>query len=215
MAARPPGVNAITVHHTAKLIAITRFHDDMAFVGWAFGKMHWFFAAWSVVHLAIVSVFFPVTLYWLKQQKSRYPTAFTSYNVFFATFTSCLIAFTLYCAMCWDFSVVMKLAFLCEQVRLIMKLHSYVEENKRKFTAEDKEKVLLPTRSSFVYFLFAPTLIYKDTYPRTTSVRWPLVLAYFMQFLLSIFVVFATIRFVVQPAFANVGVEPMRFSKLL
>ncbi len=39
-----------------------------------------------------------------------------------------------------------------------------------------------PEFSKFLYFLFAPTLIYRDSYPRTSSVRWKYVLSQLAQF---------------------------------
>ncbi|CAF2073783.1 unnamed protein product [Rotaria magnacalcarata] len=39
-----------------------------------------------------------------------------------------------------------------------------------------------PEFSKFLYFLFAPTLIYRDSYPRTSSVRWNFVISHLIQF---------------------------------
>ena len=39
-----------------------------------------------------------------------------------------------------------------------------------------------PEFSKFLYFLFAPTLIYRDSYPRTSSVRWKYVISNLTQF---------------------------------
>lgn len=39
-----------------------------------------------------------------------------------------------------------------------------------------------PEFSKFLYFLFAPTLIYRDSYPRTSSVRWQYVISQLVQF---------------------------------
>lgn len=40
-----------------------------------------------------------------------------------------------------------------------------------------------PEFSKFLYFIFAPTLIYRDTYPRSSSVRWKYVLTQLSQFI--------------------------------
>jgi sterol O-acyltransferase len=39
-----------------------------------------------------------------------------------------------------------------------------------------------PAFSKFLYFIFAPTLIYRDTYPRTSSIRWKYVISQLAQF---------------------------------
>jgi sterol O-acyltransferase len=39
-----------------------------------------------------------------------------------------------------------------------------------------------PEFSKFLYFIFAPTLIYRDSYPRTSSIRWKYVIEQLAQF---------------------------------
>ena len=39
----------------------------------------------------------------------------------------------------------------------------------------------MPNISKYVYFLFAPTLIYRDEYPRTEKIRWSIVLKWFFE----------------------------------
>ena len=39
-----------------------------------------------------------------------------------------------------------------------------------------------PEFSKFLYFIFVPTLIYRDRYPRTSSIRWKYVLSQLFQF---------------------------------
>jgi len=39
-----------------------------------------------------------------------------------------------------------------------------------------------PAFSKFLYFIFAPTLIYRDSYPRTSSIRWKYVISQLAQF---------------------------------
>ncbi|EPY82537.1 hypothetical protein CB1_000644002 [Camelus ferus] len=58
---------------------------------------------------------------------------------------------------------------ILEQIRLIMKAYSFVRENVPRVLNSAKEKsstVPIPTVNQYLYFLFAPTLIYRDNYPR-------------------------------------------------
>ena len=53
-----------------------------------------------------------------------------------------------------------------------------------------------PEFSKFLYFIFAPTLIYRDSYPRTSSVRWKYVLSQLAQFCgASVFAYYLFYRF--------------------
>ncbi|MCI4380481.1 hypothetical protein PGIGA_G00240480 [Pangasianodon gigas] len=58
---------------------------------------------------------------------------------------------------------------ILEQVRLMMKVHSFIRENVPRVWSSGKDgsaSVAVPHLSSYLYFLFAPTLIYRDRYPR-------------------------------------------------
>ncbi|CAH0554706.1 unnamed protein product [Brassicogethes aeneus] len=62
-----------------------------------------------------------------------------------------------------------------EMVRMLMKTHSFIRENAPKvlnYKPNDEDPLELPEFSRFFYFFFAPTLIYRDEYPRTTHIRW-------------------------------------------
>ncbi|NXX67901.1 SOAT1 acyltransferase, partial [Spizella passerina] len=64
---------------------------------------------------------------------------------------------------------------LAFQVRLVMKAHSFIRENVPRVLSSVKDKsgtVHIPRISQYLYFLFAPTLIYRDNYPRNPTIRW-------------------------------------------
>lgn len=85
-----------------------------------------------------------------------------------------------------------------------MKSHSFFIEKKDLFIEKETFKNFmineqhtnicrsfwaLPTRASFrkyIYYMFAPTLIYCDSYPRTKKIRWGRVLNFGFQFILFI-----------------------------
>lgn len=55
------------------------------------------------------------------------------------------------------------------QTRLLMKIHAYVRSNAGKvlnYKPHSDQQLILPTLQHFVYFLFAPTLVYCDEYPK-------------------------------------------------
>lgn len=62
-----------------------------------------------------------------------------------------------------------------------------------------------PDFSQYLYFLFAPTLIYRDSYPRNAAIHWDYVLQMFIQVIAAIFYVYyVVVRFCI-PTFANLN----------
>lgn len=72
---------------------------------------------------------------------------------------------------------------------------------------DNDEKVLCPEFSKYLYFLFAPTLVYRDNYPRTSRVNWNVVVSNLAQVVLSLFYVnYIFIRFCI-PVFQDFNKE--------
>lgn len=107
------------------------------------------------------------------------------------------------------------LIIICEQVRMIMKIHSFLREAvprvlvfHREANANASIQDVLPGFSQYLYFLFCPTLLYRDHYPRTEHTRWRYVFSNMMQVagcLLYVYYIF--VRFCV-PVFSQTGKQP-------
>jgi sterol O-acyltransferase len=83
---------------------------------------------------------------------------------------------------------------------LIKNLSYFLESN-----STETKKISCPDFSQYLYFLFAPTLIYCDKYPRNTVIHWDYVLQMFGQVLAAIiYVYYIVVRFCV-PTFANLN----------
>ncbi|XP_001605991.1 sterol O-acyltransferase 1 [Nasonia vitripennis] len=97
------------------------------------------------------------------------------------------------------------LLILMEQVRMLMKTYAFVRSTAprilvQKAKDEDNKRVVCPGFSKFLYFLFAPTLVYRDEYPRTKEIKWKVVLTNFVEVLLVVFyVAFMFERFIIPP----------------
>ncbi|KAK2504026.1 hypothetical protein MC885_012399 [Smutsia gigantea] len=65
-----------------------------------------------------------------------------------------------------------------------------------------------PSFSSYLYFLFCPTLIYRETYPRTPNVRWNYVAKNFAQALGCVLYACFILGRLCVPVFANMSREP-------
>uniref|UniRef100_O75908-3 Isoform 3 of Sterol O-acyltransferase 2 n=1 Tax=Homo sapiens TaxID=9606 RepID=O75908-3 len=70
------------------------------------------------------------------------------------------------------------------------------------------EGIQAPSFSSYLYFLFCPTLIYRETYPRTPYVRWNYVAKNFAQALGCVLYACFILGRLCVPVFANMSREP-------
>ncbi|KAM9813423.1 sterol O-acyltransferase 2 [Neosynchiropus ocellatus] len=64
---------------------------------------------------------------------------------------------------------------ILEQIRFAMKSYSFIRETApavMKNTPKEGLNPRAPPLSTYLYFLFAPTLIYRESYPRNRNVRW-------------------------------------------
>eukprot|EP00126_Sphaerothecum_destruens_P015598 Sdes_comp9628_c0_seq1m1110 len=116
----------------------------------------------------------------------------------------------------YKFPPASSLVILCEQARLFMKMHSFVRENVSRILAAKSNPnwspqqldAIFPSPQKLLYFLFSPTLIYRDQYPRTSSIRWNYVFINFGQCVAILFYVnFIFERFCL-PLTRNLGLEP-------
>lgn len=105
------------------------------------------------------------------------------------------------------------------QLRQLMKTHSFVRENAARCTEQSNGLSHLgwSSRTNFIldqstaiqsshfhryiYFLFAPTLLYRDTYPRTPAIRWDYAAKMFVQFGVVLILVYHVIVFFWLPVF--------------
>lgn len=145
----------------------------LAFWTGQFSTVPHFFIIWFYMHMAVCLIVFPAGR--LMRDKSL--CAFTS-------ITSILLIKYIVYHCCREFtrrgetlSSTMGVALGCESTRLFMKIISYLAECTNHHT---RSRV---TFRNFIYFMFAPTLIYKNEYERTSgSIRWMKAIKYLLEF---------------------------------
>ena len=76
-----------------------------------------------------------------------------------------VMVFPLWVRFYFDLHEVTAIIVIFEQVRYTMKLISFVIENMKDMNSQ-------PSLNSFLYYLFAPTLIYRHNYPRNKTRNW-------------------------------------------
>ncbi|KAK4880569.1 hypothetical protein RN001_008715 [Aquatica leii] len=88
----------------------------------------------------------------------------------------------------FQFGIACSFASTMEVTRLLMKVHSFVRSNVPKVLRHkpNKDKQLYPKFYNYLYFLFAPTAIYQDVYPRNKEkTNWKNVVTGSIEFLIG------------------------------
>lgn len=67
------------------------------------------------------------------------------------------------------------------------------------------DKRLFPSFGQYAYFLFAPTLVYRDEYPRTKQIRWKVVAKNYMEVVAVIFIFSSISERIMFPVFNQFG----------
>ncbi|XP_044733743.1 sterol O-acyltransferase 1-like [Chrysoperla carnea] len=113
--------------------------------------------------------------------------------------------------------------FFGEQIRLMMKCHAFVRScipgvlNYNDLVKHQAgiQHSILPDFSKYLYFLFAPALIYQDNYPRTQEIRWKFLLRNVVESIAVVFVMSHLMERFVVGRFEDYGVVHYDFPKLM
>ncbi|CAM4748268.1 unnamed protein product [Rotaria magnacalcarata] len=160
-------------------------------------------------------VFIPIVTSNATENSNKKPTSLLIFDWMWFSVYCCYIAlflfFPVHYILAENYPIVTRIIILIEQVRFLMKTHAFVRENaprailygqiySQKDKAEDNtndssndQKVFsrshspCPEFSKYIYFIFAPTLIYRDSYPRSLSIQWNYVLSQLAQFVAAVF----------------------------
>ncbi|KAJ8358929.1 hypothetical protein SKAU_G00154540 [Synaphobranchus kaupii] len=99
---------------------------------------------------------------------------------------------------------------ILEQIRFLMKSYSFIRENVPEVINKSKQggSPRLPTFSSYLYFLFCPSLIYRESYPRNPYIRWNYVGMAFAQILGCLFYAYFILVRLCIPVFMNENSQP-------
>ncbi|KAM0728253.1 Sterol O-acyltransferase 1 [Formica fusca] len=173
---------------------------------------------WSLMQISTLGVYVAFN-FWSHSRLQRLPkyliarklwdygwlTIFIMYQVLFIIFPNRAINRE-------NLGVACNIALLMEQSRLIMKHHAFVRSVAPRFLSyKPHSDISLPSGprfSQYLYFLFAPTLIYRDEYPRTEKIRWWFVIQNFAQVGLVIFYFAFILEQFVAPVFYTFGTQP-------
>ncbi|KAL1403524.1 hypothetical protein pipiens_005646 [Culex pipiens pipiens] len=120
------------------------------------------------------------------------------------------VAVTIKAVLLLDLSPVSSMCILMEMTRFVMKIHAFVRSSSSKVLQDNST---IPTFLQFVYFLFAPTLIYCNEYPRTATIRWRVVLKHALEVTILLYMCY--IFSGTSPLFNQFGVVPISTGTVL
>uniref|UniRef100_A0A8C3K821 O-acyltransferase n=2 Tax=Neoaves TaxID=3078114 RepID=A0A8C3K821_9CHAR len=192
--------------------------DLLVFV---FGKFPVVFCTWLCMFCATVTVPYNLFVWWAQGYSSSSHRGIRSlfYGVLFMLFQTAGLGFgPTYIAITYALPPASRFIVILEQVRLVMKAHSFVRENVPRVLSSVKDKsstVPIPRISQYLYFLFAPTLIYRDNYPRNPTIRWGYVATKFAQVLGSLFYAYYIFVRLCIPLFHNSSQETFNLRGLV
>lgn len=172
-----------------------KLQNDVSVVLWSFGEFHIVTLVWLCMMASILFVLYPAFQFWATQRSPRKKSGI--YDNFFCwlffVYQMSLLIIPARVIVVYNMPPVSSFIILAEQARLLMKTHAFVRENtsralqfKEHQDGDAKDEKPYPSRGKLLYFLFAPTLVYRDTYPRTPYVRWNYVAWNFLQVLACI-----------------------------
>ncbi|KAJ3642866.1 hypothetical protein Zmor_025615 [Zophobas morio] len=106
---------------------------------------------------------------------------------------------------------------IVEQVRLLMKIHSFVRTKTPHIinTKRTDDKHTPPTFSNFLYFLFIPTLLYRDSYPRKDKIDWTFAAFKLLEFVGAIFFFSFVIERFLNPSLQDFGLREYQLKELI
>lgn len=187
---------------------------EFSLLAYAFGQFPIVIWTWWAMFLSTLAIPYFLFQRWAHgYSKSSHPLIYSLiHGAFFLVFQLGILGFIpTYVVLAYTLPPASRFILILEQIRLVMKAHSYVRENVPRVLNAAKEKssmVPVPTVNQYLYFLFAPTLIYRDSYPRTPTVRWGYVAMQFLQVFGCLFYVYYIFERLCAPLFRNIKQEP-------
>ncbi|XP_066595534.1 sterol O-acyltransferase 1 isoform X2 [Prorops nasuta] len=190
----------------------------------AFGKFSSVIYIWVIMQASTISTYAMFGL-WGNRRLNFYPKSLLLklWDYGWLTLLVCyqigFIIFPVKAIFVEDLPQASSIIILMEQVRLLMKTHAYVRSAAPIFLGykphTENKKPKGPSFSQFWYFLFAPTLIYRNNYPRTKKIRWKIVAFCCIEVITVVFYIAFTFERFLVPVFQHFGTTPQSPKTLL
>ncbi|XP_028262335.1 sterol O-acyltransferase 2 [Parambassis ranga] len=147
-------------------------------LSFAFGKLGTVTWAWGIMFVYTLLVPYYTLLFWASMYHSfpsKLGLSLGTGLVLSAIQTCVLGLYPIYVVVHHQLPPASRFIVILEQIRFLMKTYSFMRETAphiMKNAPKEGESPRFPTFSSYLYFLFCPTLIYRESYPRNSHIRW-------------------------------------------
>ncbi|KAG8193704.1 hypothetical protein JTE90_005003 [Oedothorax gibbosus] len=195
------------------LAAPKMFQRDLATILWGAGGVKLFIVMWLSFNIYAFCILLGFKTWVRMRRKIHTKLADTLFLIGYALAIVFMFVATTRVMLKSSFRPMSNFAIMCEQVRIFMKIYSFVKESAPRVLqykpAKDgpQESNLYPTTKHFTYFLFAPVLIYRDSYPRKKDLDWDFVLHNLFKFFACIFITYCIFTRFVVDVFSLTGVR--------
>lgn len=177
---------------------VVKFREDMQFLHWSFVETFPpFVTAWIQLSL-MTALFHPIVLIWK--------------NGFLPSFLLLLmlagyITLTTMVTLGAHLSPTLTAAIACEHIRMMMKVVAFtIAQKNKKLDVDGQENTSF---LHYIYFLFAPTVVFRESYPRTERINWRRIASLLYHFILHVYFVFLVVRHWIAPFYRDVGIKPL------
>ncbi|KAL7744283.1 hypothetical protein ACLKA6_001681 [Drosophila palustris] len=195
-----------------------------------FKRLHWVMGVWLLEHIFVLALYYAFqgwALVRAKLQSHNSLQRFWSHSCLIMYISAQLVFGYVSTSLCAKFQLpfVSACVLLLESTRLLMKMHAFVRYNAERVLAgkqktDDEQKApmgrpYVPPLHCYVYFLFAPTLIYRDSYPRTAHIRWKFALSRLLEMVAIAFMYAFIHERHIHEHFGQFGKEPLETPQII
>uniref|UniRef100_A0A1A9ZYJ0 O-acyltransferase n=1 Tax=Glossina pallidipes TaxID=7398 RepID=A0A1A9ZYJ0_GLOPL len=191
----------------------------------SFAKIQYVLLVWLLQHVFVFGIYYACHL-WASWREILQPQSFANklwsctcltlyaLSQFLFLIIACFLNFKL--GLPFGSGIVLQL----ESIRLLMKMHAFVRTNiprvlHGKVKTDDEltqYSIAFPPFNCYLYFLFAPTLVYRDFYPRASRIRWKFAITHLMEVVAIAFLYCYIYECYIVPNFSDFGKHSFNIS---
>ncbi|KFM66482.1 hypothetical protein X975_13413, partial [Stegodyphus mimosarum] len=186
--------------------------QDIGVMIWGASKLKLFANIWLSFNLYALFIYQGFRLWIYLRNTIHTKLADSIFLLLYIVSIAILFTATAYVSRKHDFPPITGFALVAEQVRIFMKVYSFIRENVPRALRYNPKKdgnpdyKPHPPLTHFIYFLFIPAFIYRDSYPMKKDISWKFVFNNLFKFISCIFIAYCVFTRFNVDIFKNIGV---------